>query len=196
MADHKHAKEPFVWRRCPVALLTVLLLPTSIAAASDPMVTITGGADPTGHHYTWTLTNHHTSRVVFVEFPHYHVGMFFAPDGWSTDESTSILSVQATLKPGVCVARAQSPEDGTPPGASTVFRAQLGPYGAPRGPGVVRVQFADGTETLVRGVELPQAPSTGERFVPLIGLGSIFIVWLIVRKTRRKTRPNVSPRDT
>ncbi|MGB2985820.1 MAG: hypothetical protein WBE26_08045 [Phycisphaerae bacterium] len=151
-------------------------------------VTITGGADASGQNYTWTVTNKHTSPIVYVEFPHYHAGLFFAPKGWST-ESTALVRVGYKDEPGVCIAKSDSPTAGISAGQSVTFRMGIAPLPTRRGKGTVRVRFADGTEAGVTGVELPQPEVIGDKYAPLIGLGAIFLVWMVVRTVRgAKTR--------
>ena len=72
------------------------VIPGVAAANEGRRVTIVGGADATGHRYTWTVTNEDTSPIVYVEFPHYRANLFFSPHGWSTDESTFLVNVGAT----------------------------------------------------------------------------------------------------
>jgi hypothetical protein len=67
---------------------------------------------------------------------------------------------------------------------------QIAARGAQRGPGQVIVRFADGTETIVSGVELPQPETVGDKYLSLIGLGLVFAVAVVVREwhVRRKSR--------
>lgn len=176
-------------RRCAnprFACLMVLLAGSATAYAGEPAVTISGGADPTGHQYTWTVTNKHFSEIVRIAFPHYRADLFFAPKGWRTDESTFIVNVGVPDRPGVCVARAKSPGAGLRPDASATFRMQIAAAGAQRRRGTVLVRFADGTEAHVPDVELPQRAQASERYITLIALGSVVVVWLAVRSLRRR----------
>ena len=158
-------------------------------AAGSPKVTITGGADTSGHNYSWTVTNEHTSPVVYVAFPHYRAGLFFTPAGWAA-KSTFLVDAGVEERPGVCTARADPPTAGIPPGRSAQFGMQIAARGAQRGPGQVTVRFADGTETIVSGVELPQPETFGDKYLSLIGLGLVFGVAIVAREwhVRRKSR--------
>ncbi len=154
------------------------------------MVTITGGAEVPGRKYSWTVANNHTSPIVRIEFPHYRVGLFFAPKGWSTDQSTFLVSVGVPVKPGLCVAEAASSAEGIASGKSTEFSAQLATGAVRRRAGQVLVRFADGTEFTVAGVELPQREAISDSNVSLIGLGVIFVAWLFFQliRSRRRSR--------
>ncbi len=171
------------------SLIAVGLMATPLAAGADrPEVTITGGADASGRQYTWTITNGYTSPIVYLEIPHYRAGLFFAPEGWATGESTYLVNVGVEDRPGVCIARAAAVTDGIASGQSATFDVQIGARGARRGPGTVLVRFADGTETTVSGVELPRQETLGDKYVTLIGLGLIFAVGLLIQAIRARRR--------
>ena len=164
------------------------LITAAYAVASDtPKVSITGGADTSGQNYTWTVTNHYASPIVFVEFPHYHAGVFFPPKGWES-EATAIVEIGYKEEPGVCIGRTDSLDLAIDKGESGAFRMKIAPLPTRRGKGTVRVRFADRTEAAVAGVELPQQELIGDQYAPLIGLGVIFLVFVIVRTVRAKRR--------
>ncbi len=164
------------------------MMTSPLAAATDsPKVTITGGADTSGYNYTWTVTNEHTSPIVHIEFPHYHGSLFFAPNDWSS-QCTFLVNVGVEDRPEVCKARAASLSAGIARGKSENFRMRVTRDGTTRGQGTVRVRFEDGTELAVPAVELPQREPAGDKYVPLIGLAAIFIVWVAVRARSRARR--------
>ncbi len=176
----------------PVCMLATLWVSTSVVATATAdggtKVTVTGGADQSGHKYSWQVTNSHTSPIVCVEFPHYQAGLCIAPTGWSTEESTFVVHVGVKDQPGVCVGQATSPADAIASGESAEFGMQIAAKGARRGRGSVFVRFADGSETEVSGIELPQRAGVGERYVTLIGLGTIFAAMAIIRAYRTRRR--------
>lgn len=173
--------------RLPAVELALIAL-TSWLGASSPLagpvdttkVVISGGPDTSGHNYAWTITNNHASPIVYVEFPHYHAGLFFAPEGWSTEGCEN--------QPRMCAASAESPAVGIPRGQASTFRMRIDPRGAKRGEGTVLVRFADETRVNVGGVELPRSEAVADKYAPLIGLGAIFVVWMTVRTMRRAKR--------
>ena len=165
-----------------VALCSVAVVPP-VTAADKPKVTITGGADASGQHYAWTVTNGHTSPIVYLEFPHYHADLFFAPENWSA-ETTALVNVGYKDEPGVCIARAESPVAGIHLGGALDFGMRIAPLPTKRGKGTVLVRFADGTESGVAGVELPQPRGVWDKYASLIGLGAIFLLWIIFRARR------------
>lgn len=174
-----------VTRSIPAAVAVMWIMPW-VAWGQNPLVTISGGSDPSAHNYAWTVTNRHTSPIVHVEFPHYHADTFFAPEGWSK-QSTFLLGVGVADKPGLCTATAKSPSDGIAPGRSAEFGMRIGGEGAPRGSGTVQIRFADGSDTTVNNVELPERATAGTRYMPLIGLAAIFAIWIAI-KARRSRR--------
>ncbi len=194
---------PFAIRNSRFAVVMAVLFGAAIpTAAAPPPVTITGGADPAGYTYTWTVTSKHSSPIVHVEFPHYHGALFFAPENWSV-ECTFLVNVRVEDRPGVCTARntlfAEAParrtrNDVAPRSRSASaqgaleFRMQVVLKGARRGPGHVLVRFADDSEVYVAGVELPQREAAGDKYISLIGLGLIFVVWVIARTWGRAKR--------
>ncbi len=180
----------FFCNRFCIMILVLLgsLVGPSPAFAQQPRVTITGGADEAGTMYHWTVTNHHTSPVIYVEFPHYRATIFFAPNGWSTDQSTHLVTAGHTVQPGLCVAHVQSGVVGIGSQRNADFRMQISPGEVQRVSGKVTLQFADGSKIVVRGVELPQRQALGDRYISLIGLGCIFILIIVIRTLKEKRR--------
>lgn len=176
----------------PLLLSVALVAPRT--AAQQPKVTITGGADGSGQNYHWTVTNHCGSPVVYIQFPHYHADTFITPDGWEK-ECINLIRVGARNAPGTCTASVDSPGKGIAPGRSTEFGMRLARGGGHhRRPGHVTVRFADGTQTIVAGVELPTASSTSEQLYALIGFALVFVIIVIVQtRRRRKAPPAVEP---
>jgi len=173
-----------------IALSTAVLaeLSSAVAQAPVPQVSITGGADPSGHQYRWTVTNRASSPVVLVEFPHTQADLFLAPAGWKI-RNTNLINVGVKSDSGVCRATVESSADGIDFGESAEFSMRIAPAGALRGVGNVRVRWADGTESWISGVELPIRPPRGETFTSLIALGAIFLGFVAVAAWRRKRRP-------
>jgi hypothetical protein len=173
-------------RVAPMAVALLLMAPTASATADDnALVTITGGAEDSRHHYSWVVTNRHTAPIVRIEFPHYKAYLFFVPDGWST-ETTALVHIGVKDAPGVCTAKVDSSAEGIAPGESATFRMQVGDLRAKPLAGSVRVKFADGREASISGVELPTRGSKTEKYVPLIGLGLIFATWVLIANIRRR----------
>ena len=162
-----------------------LLCPASTLANSS--VSITGGADASGHTYTWQVHGGGTSPIVEIRIPHYRAGLFFAPQGWLSD-CTAQVKVGAKDEPGICTARAAAPTDGITPGRSATFSMQIASAGAKRGLGEVTVRFADGSETRVTGVELPQSEGLGDKYVSLIALGGVFVIFVVVQAVRKRRK--------
>ncbi len=161
------------------------------AAAQDPApVHIRGGADGSGHNYEWVVENRGDQPVVWIEFPHFRADTFIPPTGWEF-ECTHLSRVgSGRPRPGVCRAWVESPAMGIAPGGSARFRMRIARAGALRRYGTVRVRLADGTEVSVGGVELPAAPSVGERYVLLIGLALLLgvIGWVGYRSQKKARR--------
>ncbi|MCC6361614.1 MAG: hypothetical protein IT450_23000, partial [Phycisphaerales bacterium] len=53
-----------------IAVLALLAAVSVAAAAEEPRVEITGGVDPSGQNYSWTVTNRSDTPIVSVTFPH------------------------------------------------------------------------------------------------------------------------------
>jgi len=167
-----------------LGLMAILSRPVE---AQQGKATITGGADASGHTYSWSVTNRHTSSIVRVEIPHFRANLFFAPPEWGQD-CTGLVNVGVREAPGVCDARASTPQAGIAPGRSATFSMQIASAGAQRRPGSMLVHFADGTESLIENVELPQRESGGDQFIPLIGLSLVFGLWVVIQTYRKRPR--------
>jgi len=197
--NSSHVRPPRRTSRSPVPriarpLLLSVALVAPRTAAQQPRVTITGGADGSGQNYHWTVTNHYGSPVVYIQFPHYHADTFLTPDGWEK-ECTNLIHVGARKKPGTCTASVDSPGKGIASGHSAEFGMRLARGGGyHRRPGQVTVRFADGTQTIVGGVELPTASTTSERLYALIGFALVFVIVVYVQvRRRRKGAPAAQP---
>lgn len=153
--------------------------------AEMPQVTIEGGPDANGHGYTWTVTNGRALPIVHVEFPHYRASLFFASEGWKT-ECTNLVAVGVKSLAGVCAASTDIPASGIAAGRSATFSMQIASVGAKRGLGAVVVRFSDGVTQTISGVPVPTAEPPGDRNIPLIGLGTVFMIFIVVRAARRR----------
>ena len=150
---------------------------------------IEGGPDALGKSYHWTITNNHTSPIVRVDIPHYRASLFFAPKGW-TSTCTNLVAVGAADEPGVCSATAAAASDGIAPGRSANFGVQLASGAIKRGAGEVVLSFADAGTQKISGVPVPVPETFGDRYIPLLGLGTILVIFVIVQVFRsHKKRP-------
>ena len=167
----------------------VFLAGTALSAAwaSDPAVSISGGADESGHHYQWTVTNRSGVPVVFVEFPHAQGDLFVAPPGWTT-ERVNLAGKPVSAGAGFWRAEASSAFDGISQGHQARFSMRVSPSGAARGVGTVTLRDADGGVVTVPGIEVPVLPSTSETMTSLLALGVIFVVFVAVATWRGRQR--------
>jgi len=167
------------------------LLP--VAGAAAPPVTITGGVDRSNSQfYRWNITNNHTSPIVFIDFPHYHADTFTSPPGWNQEwENRSMAGSKDA--PGWVQTSVEATAQGVQPGATAEFEMRLARAGADPRPGRVAVRFADGTETTIGGVILPTAKPFLERNVMAIGLGTIFVIAVLIHLRHRRQPSPAAP---
>lgn len=167
--------------------MILFALVQTCAVTAEPKVTVTGGADPTAHNYTWTITHDHTARLIRVEIPHYRADIFTAPQGWSAE----IINRQSLdFKPGKCIAQAVDSSRGLSRGPSARFTMRAA--GSLRGTGLMVLQFADGTEASALA-EIPTKPSDAAQWAIPGGMASMFVVLLLVRAVRARRRLNRPP---
>ena len=172
-----------------VAMIGLCLLPHMAMAEDDP-VRIVGGPDITGHNYEWKVYNNSPSPIVYIEFPHWHADLFYGQTGWSIKGTTYLVHVGVPDLAGVCKATAESPANYIRPGGSAIFTMRISPKGADRGKGQVKVRFADGSERIIDGVELPRQPPQEYKFATLIALAVLFVGFVIFKTLRqRRTQP-------
>lgn len=157
------------------------------AAGADVRATVVGGADPSGHVYTWRIGHEHTSPLVGVEFPHYMADVFTAPEGWAV-ECTHLIGQGGRPARGVCVARVETDGRGLPAGREAEFTMRIAPAGTPRGTGSVKLSFADGTTLTVGGVEVPIPTPVSDRLIVPAGLAAILIIIVAVGARKRRRR--------
>jgi len=147
-------------------------------------VRVTGGPDPSGHNYAWTVENEDTSPIVRVEFPHIHADLFFVPEGWS-QECTGLVNVGYDGKPGSCIAISDPGAEGIPRGAAIEFRMRIAPIRTLQGVGTVGVWLADGRAGTIPGVAQPVPETVSDKYLSLIALGLMFAVFVAVQTFRR-----------
>jgi len=174
------------WLAEGLCLLITPVWACAAGAESAPPAAISSVVGDAGHTYTWTVTNQSDSPILYVAIPQYHGSLFFAPDGWDTSDSTYLVGVGVEDRPGRCVAKVTEGAAGILPGGHAVFRLQLTAGLARRGTGDAVVRFADGATATIPGVEIPQPESAGDKYITLIGLGLIFLVWLGARSVWKR----------
>lgn len=138
--------------------------------------------------------NRSTKPILRIKIPHFRASVFFAPQGWST-ACSGLVGVGVKVQAGWCAASASGAEQGLAPGRSGEFGMQLAAGGAKRGRGEAIVQFADGLEIRVGGVEVPQAETSGDKLTSLIGLSAAALVVILFQFARRKRRHGDSLRS-
>ena len=164
------------------------------AAAAGPLVSITTEVDPSGQNYMWTIENKHTLPITRITFPHYHVDQFIPPPGWSTEGTTNLAMAGNPDEPGVCVATASSAGSGIGAGRTGAVSARISKGGANRRRGAMTVRFSDESQVrIAAGVELPTAPSVGERLVMPLGMVIVFAIIILANSRRRRTSAQAAP---
>lgn len=173
-------------RRIPALVFLAAL--TLGASAEEPRVEISGGVDPSGQNYEWTVTNRGDSPIVSVTFPHYNADLFSPPPGWHREE-THLRHVGSTPAPGICRGYVEgATQSGIVPNGSASFSMRLNADGAPKGRGVVEIRFKDGRTISVRGVELPVAPTLFGQYGTMFALAAAFAIFVLVQVRRKKKR--------
>ncbi len=153
---------------------------------------IRGGADPSGHNYSWTVTNRSQAAVVELKIPVYAADLFFVPDGWEQEMVNRCHLEWRENEPSWCIARKGSTA-GILPGSRADFSIRIAARGALVGRGDVTVRFGDGTEAAVGDVELPVRPGRPSNYVALVGVAIIFAGWVMVREMRRRRAAGAEP---
>lgn len=164
-------------------------LPSSVAAADDALVRMEGGAADNGEEYVWTVTNLHRSPIVGLTIPCYRAALFQAPAGWTGRKLRETDA--AVLEPGTTVYRftATSPAAGITKSRSGRFTIRIkAGASAQRALGNVHIRFADGTDAVLAGIEVPQPESSSEMQIRIAGLTAMFAVFIGVQVIRHRRR--------
>ena len=140
------------------------------------LVEVSGGADFSGYEYTWTITNRHTSPLVYLALSGHHVDVFTVPEEWTFKRIASGMVAIAGQGAGIATGR------------DATFKMRVEPKGAKRGRGNMTVRFADGTQYIVRDVEVPQPETNAETYMPLLGLAMMLLVVILARRKRARRR--------
>jgi hypothetical protein len=160
--------------------------------AEEPQVTVVGGSDLSGHQYAWTITNHHNMPITQISFPHFGADVLMGPDGWRSS-CTNAVRVGVSNPTGVCTSMVEGSRGRIIPGSSGEFTLRVARPDAKALPGEMEITFADGSTCVVSGVELPHGEPVGDKYMPLIGLGGIFLIFLIVSALRRRREKSRRP---
>jgi len=155
---------------------------------AGPAVSVEGGSSEDGHSYTWTVYNSTAQAVMYIEFPHYNGDLPTEVPGWKL-EMTEQVGAGGGGRVGKLMYTAKAPNRGLTPGRSETFGLRVAPAGAVERAAVMRVRFADGTESQIAGVLCPMPESWLSRNVPLIGLGACFVLFLAIARLRRRRGP-------
>ncbi|MCP4250590.1 MAG: hypothetical protein GY778_26405 [bacterium] len=175
------------------------MYPAGVTASDDLLVQMTGGAAPNGEEYAWTVTNLNRSPIVGLTIPCYRAGMFRAPARWTARKEAAQDAAVAEPGTQVYVFAATSPAAHIAWKQSGEFAIRLKPGASvQRTPGNVHIRFADGTDTVLLGIELPQPESAAEKQVWIIGLATMFAVFIgvqIIRHRRRNRAAEPAPAE-
>ncbi len=177
-----------------------LLAVLEIGHAAVPLaaqVAIDGGREPTNpYKYTWTLTNHGSKNITYLEIPHFLGVGFEAPPHW-TYEITEQVVEGKPVTTGVVRTRPQSPWYALRPGQSAEFSLTVAVVANPPAPrsGTVKIGFADDTVDTIAGVEVPCPVPWLQRHALLLELGAMFALFLLVQalRSRRKKKRDLAP---
>lgn len=171
--------------------LTAAITPS--ASADDARAVIAAVVDKLGQRYEWTVTNHHNSPIVSIEFTHYKGHLLFAPDGWSGN-CTNLFRGGWKNETGECRVECDAATTGIAAWRSKVFRLHVGDRGVSPGPGDFVVRFASGETYTVTGVPVPVLFVGEGQYTSVIGVGSIVLLWLAYRWLRRRRAPSTGSR--
>jgi hypothetical protein len=160
--------------------------------AEEPKVTVEGGSDASGHQYVWTITNHHDTPITQISFPHFGADVLVGPDGWRSS-CTNAVRVGVSNPTGVCTTMVEGVHRRIMPGSSGDFTLRVARPDAKASAGEMEITFADGSTYVVSGVELPHGESLGDKYMPLMGLGGIFLIFLIVSALRHRRQKDRRP---
>lgn len=170
-------------------VLSAWVVAACACLGAGPAVSVEGGSSEDGHSYTWTVRNSAAQAITYIEFPHYHGDLPVEVRGWKL-EMTEQVGVGGDGRVGKLMYTAEVPHQGLAPGRAETFGLRVSPAGAVEKAAVVRVRFADGTESQIAGVLCPMPESWLSRNAPLMGLGACFVLFIaIARSRRRRGRP-------
>jgi len=160
-----------------------------VLAADEPQVSISGGVDQTNRQfYRWTIVNRYTSPLVSVEFPQYHGDLFTPPDGWSQKWKNKASVGGGEDAPGWVRTAAKGPAQGIQPGGTVTFQLRVSHAGALTRPGSVKVRFADGSEVVLKGVQVPSSQTFFEQNIMVFGMAVLFVIAVVWHlRNRRKS---------
>lgn len=103
------------------------------------------------------------------------------------------MAVGSLDQPGVCTAKAASTGSGIAPGRSAQFGLQLSAVTVKRGTGEAVIELADSSTFSVGDVVVPVPERWSDKYIPLIGLGTILAVLIFVHSFRSQKKKISGP---
>lgn len=173
--------------------LFVIFILGLAAHETSAQVTVTGGRDPVEvNFYRWTVTNQGNKPIDRFEFPRYMVDDLGSPDGWS-HQIVKTDAAGRSIEPHRIVYKADRPSTALRRGESAVFEAQINIDKATPGRQPVLVGFADGTTLEIADIEVPWDYPWLEKHALLIGMGTLFAIFLLVQMVRSRKPKSTAP---
>lgn len=175
-------------RFAPIAaLLALASFGAGHPALAEGGVTIVGDTLPDNPaHFRWTVTNESGANIVMFRAPRFLAETAIPPRGWTAE-----ILKGTSERNGEVVFRADTPADGVFPSSHLDFEVQdtrRVRVGRTKRPLTVTVGRANGTEQKVVDVLCPTEESAFVRNLPMIGLGSMFVIFLAVQAARKRRR--------
>ena len=145
--------------------------------AEQNEVVIETRRDP-GRWFVWTVTNRSTQPITYFKAPHWAGYTVNPPDGWK-------FNVPHRDPSGFVLCEAPSRGLGIRSGDTGEFRLEIKGDHTLTAQTVV-IGFADGRKIEVPGVTCPSRQSFLQTYVPAIGLGGAFGLYLLVSVLRKR----------
>jgi hypothetical protein len=147
--------------------------------AEQGEVVVEARRDP-GRWFVWTVTNHSTEPITYFRAPHWAGYTVNPPDGWT-------FNVPHKDSSGFVICEAPSRALGIRIGEKGEFRLEVKDDHLLT-PQTVVIGFADGRKIEVPGVTCPSRPSFLQVYVPAIGLGGAFGLYVLVTVLRGRRK--------
>ncbi len=167
------------------ALSVTLLLTAIVSTHADtpPTVTVVGTRE-TPSEFTWRITNNGSKPITSFQVTHSGGRKVTPPPGWIAKHLNQAVEENQLFRPGTIRYETDLTTNAIHKGQTKVFTLWDPNRGGKVLKKTVVIGFNDGSELTVTGVDCPSTePFLGQN-LPLIGLGTIFLVFLICRSVK------------
>jgi hypothetical protein len=164
-------------------------------SADSAEVVVEGYSAPDNpQEFEWMVENHGKVPIVRFRTQHFLGKLTVPPHGWIRSKMTGNIGEHQVRETGILEFSVEKRPGGIFPNGRQAFRLRLDPtWTRALTRATVEVEFADGRIVEIPNVYCPaKAPFLRDNY-PVVGLGSIFVIFIIAQAARNRRKAKATP---